>query len=76
VTVYDPLAYADEVEHEYNIKLAETMPVGPFDAIVLAVKHDEIASIPEADFRAKLVPGGLLYDMKYVLPVANSDIRL
>ena len=76
VTVYDPLAHRDEVEHEYAIKLAETLPPGPFDAVVLAVKHDEISSMPVEKFRALLGPGGLLYDMKYVLPVANSDIRL
>jgi UDP-N-acetyl-D-glucosamine/UDP-N-acetyl-D-galactosamine dehydrogenase len=76
VTVFDPLAIREEVEHEYNIKLAPSMPDGPFDAVVLAVKHDEIASMSEAEFRAKLVPGGLLYDMKSVLPLTSSDIRL
>ncbi len=76
VTVYDPLALRDEVEHEYGIKLAETMPNGPFDAVVLAVKHDEISERPASYFRELLVPGGLLYDMKYVLPVAGSDVRL
>ena len=76
VTVYDPLARRDEVEHEYSIKLAETLPSGPFDAVVLAVKHDEISCMPVEKFRALLGPGGLLYDMKYVLPVASSDTRL
>jgi UDP-N-acetyl-D-glucosamine/UDP-N-acetyl-D-galactosamine dehydrogenase len=76
VTVYDPLAHRDEVEHEYGIKLAETMPAGPFDAVVLAVKHDIIAEVPVQTFRDMLVPGGLLYDMKIVLPVDQSDVRL
>ena len=76
VTVYDPLAHRDEVEHEYGIKLAPVMPAGPFDAVVLAVKHDVIAEMPPVRFREMLVPGGLLYDMKVVLPVAESDVRL
>ena len=32
--------------------------------------------MPEATFRNRLVPGGLLYDMKLVLPVGASDVRL
>ena len=76
VTVYDPLALRDEVEHEYGLRLAEAMPAGPFDAVVLAVKHDEIAERAPEFFRSLLVPGGLLYDMKSVLPVGASDVRL
>jgi UDP-N-acetyl-D-galactosamine dehydrogenase len=76
VTVFDPLADGEEVDHEYGIKLAAEMPKGPFDAIVLAIKHDELAEIPAQTFRKMLVPGGLLYDMKSVLPVDASDARL
>jgi len=36
VTIYDPLAIADEVKHEYAIDLAPEMPSGPFDAIASA----------------------------------------
>jgi UDP-N-acetyl-D-galactosamine dehydrogenase len=76
VTVYDPLALPAEVEHAYKIKLASELPAGPFDAIVLAVRHDVVAQMAPEAFRAMLVPGGLLYDMKHVLPVAGSDVRL
>ena len=76
VTVYDPLANRDEVEHEYGIKLTPSMPAGPFDAVVLAVKHDVIADMAPSEFREMLVPGGLLYDMKVVLPASASDVRL
>lgn len=76
VTVFDPLANGEEVDHEYGIKMAADMPPGPFDAIVLAIKHDELADIPVQTFRKMLVPGGLLYDMKSVLPVDASDARL
>lgn len=76
VTVYDPLALRDEVEHEYGLKLADEIPSGPFDAVVLAVKHDVISERPPEFFRSLLAPGGLLYDMKSVLPVGASDVRL
>ena len=76
VSVYDPLADKAEVEHEYGIRLTNEMPPGPFDAVVLAVKHDVVAEMPAARFRDMMVPGGLLYDMKIVLPISASDVRL
>ena len=40
VAVYDPVADVELAQHEYGITLSNTMPHGPFDAIVLAVNHD------------------------------------
>lgn len=76
VTVYDPLALADEVKHEYGIDLAPELPKGPFDAVVLAVRHDAFAEFGEAKLRELLVPSGLIYDLKEVLPVGASDVRI
>lgn len=76
VTIYDPLAIADEVKHEYAIDLAPEMPNGPFDAAVLAVRHDVFAALGEEKFRELLVPGGLVYDLKEILPVSASDARI
>ena len=40
VSCYDPQADIAEVEHEYGIELLKAVPqAGPFDAIILAVKH-------------------------------------
>ena len=76
VSVYDPLADRREVEHEYGIRLTNELPPGPFDAVVLAVKHDIVARMPAQKFRNLMVSGGLLYDMKGVLPITASDVRL
>jgi UDP-N-acetyl-D-glucosamine/UDP-N-acetyl-D-galactosamine dehydrogenase len=76
VTVYDPLALIDEVKLEYGLDLSVDMPKGPFDAVVLAVRHDEFAELGEKKFRQLLVSGGLVYDLKEVLPVAHSDARI
>jgi UDP-N-acetyl-D-galactosamine dehydrogenase len=76
VTIHDPLAIADEVKHEYAIDLAPEMPNGPFDAAVLAVRHDVFAALGEEKLRELLVPGGLVYDLKEVLPVSASDARI
>lgn len=76
VTIYDPLALRPEVKHEYGIDLAPELPKGPFDAVVLAVRHDTFASLGEARLRELLVRDGLLYDIKEVLPVPSSDARI
>ena len=76
VTIYDPLADAEEVQSEYGLKLAPELPSGPFDAIVMAVKHDEIVALGQEKLRAKLTAGGIIYDIKEVLPLSESDARL
>jgi UDP-N-acetyl-D-galactosamine dehydrogenase len=76
VIVYDPLANPAEVRKEYGIDSVATIPEGLFDSIVLAVRHDQINRLGADRLRAMLVPGGVLYDLKQVLPVEASDARL
>lgn len=76
VIVYDPLADPSEVRREYDIELTATVPQGPFEAILLAVRHDDISGIGAERLRCMLVRGGVLYDLKQVLPVESSDARL
>jgi len=76
VIVYDPLANPAEVREEYGIDSVATIPEGLFDSIVLAVRHDQINRLGADRLRTMLVPGGVLYDLKQVLPVEASDARL
>ena len=76
VVVYDPMADADLAKHEYGVTLSNELPQGPFDAVILAVKHDPIAQLGEAGIKALLAPGGLIYDLKGILPPSASDARI
>jgi UDP-N-acetyl-D-glucosamine/UDP-N-acetyl-D-galactosamine dehydrogenase len=76
VVVYDPLANPAEVRKEYGIETIETVPEGLFESIILAVRHDQINRLGADRLRTMLVPGGVLYDLKQVLPVEASDARL
>jgi UDP-N-acetyl-D-glucosamine/UDP-N-acetyl-D-galactosamine dehydrogenase len=76
VTIYDPLADPAEVLAEHGLEIASKLPGGHFDAVVMAVKHDEIAALGEAALRRLLTPAGIIYDIKGVLPLAESDARL
>ena len=76
VVTYDPLADTELAKHEYGIVITNELPKGPFDAIILAVKHDPIAKLGEPGIRALLAPGGLIYDLKGVLPPGVSHARI
>jgi hypothetical protein len=40
------------------------------------VKHEPIAALGETGIKALLAPGGLIYDLKGVLPPAASHARI
>lgn len=66
VDVIDPGAAAAEVMHEYGIRLAEK-PAGKYDAVILAVSHNEYLGLPEDYFNRLLNSDGLIVDVKGVL---------
>jgi len=64
VTVFDPWANPEEVNHEYNLDTTTKLPNKKFDAVVLTVAHKEFLDI---DLQELLVPNGVLYDVKGIL---------
>jgi len=76
VVVYDPMADAELAKHEYGLSLTNELPNGHFDTIILAVKHEPIARLGEAGIKALLAPGGLIYDLKGILPPTVSHARI
>jgi len=76
VVVYDPLADPDAARHEYGITISNKLPAGGFDVILLAVKHEAIAALGKARIEGLLKRGGLIYDLKSVLPAAESQARI
>jgi UDP-N-acetyl-D-galactosamine dehydrogenase len=76
VDVYDHWASPEEVKHEYGIELIAELQQGHYDAIVLAVDHTEYKAWGEEKIRALGKENHVLYDVKYVLPFGQSDIRL
>ncbi len=76
VVVYDPLADPESTYHEYGIRISNRLPPDKFDAVVLAVNHQEIAALGRAKIECLLKPGGLIYDVKGVLPIDQSDARI
>lgn len=76
VDVCDPWAVANEAQQEYGISLVATPEAGTYDAIILAVAHRQFKEMGEADIRKLGAATHVLYDLKYLLPVQASDLRL
>jgi UDP-N-acetyl-D-galactosamine dehydrogenase len=76
VDVYDPWADADEVVHEYGLKLEKELIEGHYDAIVLAVDHSDFKAWGEKQIRSYGKQDHVLYDVKHVLALNESDLRL
>ena len=76
VDVYDEWADKDEVEREYGLQLEVELKKGSYDAIVLAVDHSEFKDWGELKIRKLGKENHVLYDVKHVLEVGQSDVRL
>lgn len=74
--VYDPWVDADEAQHEYGIIPVPTLKNGQYDAVILAVAHDEFKAMGSNAIRALGKESHVLYDLKYVLAQSESDLRL
>ncbi|GAA5786419.1 Vi polysaccharide biosynthesis UDP-N-acetylglucosamine C-6 dehydrogenase TviB [Chitiniphilus shinanonensis] len=76
VDVYDPWVDGDEARHEYGIVPVAAPLAGGYDAIVVAVAHRQFKELGVAGIRAFGKPLHVLYDLKYILPAGDSDLRL
>ncbi|MCG3689196.1 Vi polysaccharide biosynthesis UDP-N-acetylglucosamine C-6 dehydrogenase TviB [Aliarcobacter butzleri] len=68
IDIYDPWADTKEVEHEYNLKLIKELNIAKYEAIVLAVAHNEFKEL-------KLkTDNNVVFDIKSILD--ETDGRL
>ncbi|MCV2218243.1 Vi polysaccharide biosynthesis UDP-N-acetylglucosamine C-6 dehydrogenase TviB [Thauera sp. Sel9] len=74
--VYDPWVDPAEAEHEYGITPIQIPAPGTYDAIVVAVAHDQFKTLSDQGIRALGKRQHVLYDLKYVLPRDAADVRL
>ena len=76
VDVYDPWVNKKQVAEEYKIEPIDKPIKDKYDAIILAVSHDEFKSLTEGQIRAYGKDNHVLYDIKYLLKANQSDGRL
>ncbi|MBA6156277.1 nucleotide sugar dehydrogenase [Tenacibaculum sp. S7007] len=73
IDVYDPWAKKEEVQLDYDLKLIENPYKQKYDAIVLAVSHDEFKNL---DLMKIKKDNGVVYDVKNFLPQELIDKTL
>jgi UDP-N-acetyl-D-galactosamine dehydrogenase len=72
VDIFDPWANAAEVKHEYGRDIVSSYTLNDYNAIVLAVAHNEFKAFDFSKRNANTV----LYDIKSILPLNVVDGRL
>jgi UDP-N-acetyl-D-galactosamine dehydrogenase len=74
LTIYDPNAEPADVKHEYGWNSTKELSFArQFDAIIVAVSHDEFKTL---DLAKLSKPNRVLYDVKGILPKNMVDGRL
>ncbi|MDW2113359.1 Vi polysaccharide biosynthesis UDP-N-acetylglucosamine C-6 dehydrogenase TviB [Vibrio sp. 1731] len=76
VDIMDPWCSNAEAQHEYGLTLCEEEKQDHYDAIIMAVSHNEFKQMGVDKIRALGKPEHVLYDLKYVLDKESVDMRL
>lgn len=77
VDVHDPWVDHAEAKAAYGLDLVEQPAGGTYDAVVLAVGHDEFRTAGPEGIRALgRSSESVVYDLKAILPRSASDLRL
>lgn len=76
VDIHDPWIDPAESEREYGIVPVAELQHGAYDAIVLAVAHQQFRDLGAEGVTALGAETHVIYDLKYVLPAEAADLRL
>ena len=76
VDVYDPWVNKTEAFKEYEIELIDGPCDSKYDAIVLAVSHDEFKNMKIEQYMSFCKEKHVIYDIKYILNASQSSGRL
>ena len=76
VDVYDPWVDKQEAKNDYGINPVQSPALEKYDAIVLAVAHDEFKALSLSEIKSYGKNHCVIYDIKYLLKENESDGRL
>ena len=74
--IYDPWVEAEDAIREYGLAPIQKLENNHYDAIVIAVAHDQFKHMAISDFKSLGKTQHVLYDLKYILDQQDSSIRL
>ena len=76
VDVYDPHADKQEADSNYGIHLIDKIEPDTYDAVVIAVAHDEFKELGYERVRSFANRSGVIFDIKSIFGNVPSDCRL
>ncbi len=76
VEVYDPWVSPAEAKQEYGLDLLDALSPGRYDAVILAVAHQQFEVLGGEAIQALCQPTAVLFDIKHMLPATAVDGRL
>ena len=76
VDCFDPWVDPLEADCEYGIKPVSVPEKNSYDAIVLAVGHKDFIDMGAQTIRLYGKESHVLYDLKYLFPSTQTDLRL
>jgi UDP-N-acetyl-D-galactosamine dehydrogenase len=76
VDVYDPWVDPHEACAEYGIQIVDKPAEHAYDAVVMAVAHDEFRDAQQCDIKAYTKAESVVFDVKHVLPRESVSGRL
>ncbi len=74
--IYDPWVSPDEVRHEYGLSPIAALQSGTYDAVIVAVRHEQFVAMGSEQIRGLTKANSVIYDLKYLLEKAQADLRL
>jgi len=75
VYTHDPVADKEDALHEYGVQFTEFSDLPQVPLLIVAVAHAEFRSLCLDELLAKVKPGGVILDVKSVLPKAEILAR-
>lgn len=76
IDVCDPWADKEQAKEFFNLNLKTELKQNNYDAILLAVSHKEFIQMGEHGIKKLLNKGGVIFDLKGMLPSHAVDERL
>ena len=76
IDVYDPWANKYEAQNEYGVELIEQPVAKKYDAIVLAVNHNQFRELTIDNLKSYGKEEHVIYDIKCLFPADQVDGRL
>ena len=76
VDVHDPWVDAREAQEVYGLDIVKSPPLHNYDAVLLAVAHEEFRQMGADGLRALTKPVHVIFDIKHLLPTDMVEGRL